>query len=234
MSSSSHRRQNPSRSAAESTARHKNYRLKSYLEANTQERARFESMQDHVPDKIAEVMASFREDKLVVQPHHRRQPVAEIETEAAPPVVRPRARPAVATPVMPRSRPLWPWYAGAMVLAVAAMIWVDVGSDVAAPAADTAEVSVSPPVATPAVNTPAAHTGSIVAAPPATAAAPVVAQKPEKSASGKVVARSESRREVARASDRPAAQGSRTRAAPARDEIHHYSEDLTGLLQGNP
>lgn len=232
--SSSHRRENPSRSAAEPSSRHRNYRFKSYLEANTQERARFDSMQDHVPDKIAEVIASFREEKLTVHPHRPQVAGAAADVGQRVDMPRPRPRPrsvAVAPAVAGRRRPAWHWYLGALGLAFALMIWLDTRADVdRAPALPlVASNSGSELTTTPGYDT-STHvdaaamsggmsTGSITAAP------------------ASVVVPLERTAKPAPAPVRMAAAPQRKKPAPTKvrntkDEVHHYSEDLTGLLQG--
>lgn len=229
--SSSHRRENPSRSSTEASSRHRNYRFKSYLEANTQERARFDSMQGHVPDKIAEVIASFREEKLTVHPH-RPQPAGAIPQLAEDTEVR-RARPraravAMTTAVARRQRPAWHWYLAALGLALALMIWLDSSSELdrppALPLAATesgSELTTTPGYDTSAHSDAAAmSTGSITrAAEPAVVPTVKPAAKPSP-APIKIAAAPQYKKSA------PA------KVRKSKDEVHHYSEDLTGLLQG--
>lgn len=232
--SSTQRRDKPSRSSSEAASRHKSYRFKSYLEANTQERARFESMQGELPDKIAEVIASFREDKLVVQPSHRRTAEAELVVEPVLQPARPRARAAQATPVvMPRSRVLWPWYVGAVLLALVAMIWMDTRADQAAqppltPLAQSPAAPVLEPVA--AMQAPAAdvETSAALPAQPARVSGALTAE-PAPPAEPVKLAAAEPNKIQKRSKPAARKKAAENTAAGA----HHYSEDLTGLLQGH-
>lgn len=227
--SSSHRRENPSRSAAESAARHRNYRFKSYLEANTQERARFDSMQGHVPDKIAEVIASFREEKLTVHPHRPQAAgvLSDVAQESDRPRVRSRTR-AVAVAVAPavRPRPGWHWYLIVLGLALALMIWLDARSGSDQPAlslpvptsGSTGELSTQPGYDTSAHSDAAAMSHRPIARPP-------VAAKPAESAVQPALTAPKSVATPQR--KKPASSGARQ----SKGEALHYSEDLTGLLQ---
>lgn len=246
--SSSHRRENPSRSAAEATSnssRHKSYRFKSYLEANTQERARFDAMQDHVPDKIAEVIASFREDKLTVQPHRRNHPEVMPEPErgfSVAPVLAPVVAPApaaavrrVSTSTRQQPRVVWPWYVCGLVAALSLMIWFDASSD--APAVEEVATVAGAPAPAPAVS------GAIVpAAAPLSVDSNAAKPAPDKvsapaaqlaSASAKPVKTSTKPRSAAASRQKPVRKAAARQSAGAQHEEHYYSEDLTGLLQGN-
>lgn len=242
MSSTSRREQSRSATPSSSSSRHKNYRFKSYLEANTQERARFDAMQDHVADKIAEVMASFREEKLVVHPHRTppAEPITEAEVKAdaqsrvepkpaeRPAVAQAVARPAPA-PLYKAPRPMWPWYVGGLVAAMLVMVWFDVRSamDTEAP---TQQAS------TGAVVSAAPSSEPVVPEPIDAAAAVVTLSEPVPASPGPVAARMEPVRLDAADTtaqkprqQAPARKPPKPRGAPQTD---HYSEDLTGLLQG--
>lgn len=232
--SSSHRRENPSRSAADSASasKQRNYRFKSYLEANTQERARFESMQDHVPDKIAEVIASFREEKLTVQPHRGPSTIVDIPDR---PRKLPKPRPAidaVALSPLKRRTQTWPWYTAVLVAALTAMIWIDMRSDVdQMPSLESSMVSASEdaltakpgyePVARAARSQSAVHqvSGSLVSRPLATSSSMKMVETSAVAAPVKKVAP-------------PPTRTARSRKTDNLAEAQHYSEDLTGLLQG--
>ena len=232
--SSSHRRDNPTRSATESPSRNRNYRFKSYLEANTQERARFDSMQGHVPDKIAEVIASFREEKLTVHPHRPQAAGAAPAIAELPqlPRVRPRAR-AVAAPVVNRQRALWPWYLAALGVALALMIWLDARADIdQVPPSPVLTSESSDELSTPAGYDASAHsdaaamgmsTGSIARPLPAAEPAPGPAIKQAQApAAVKPLAVAQNKKPVA----------AKVRKNKDKEVAQHYSEDLTGLLQG--
>lgn len=253
--SSTHRRDNPSRSAADvapSSSRNKNYRFKSYLEANTQERARFDAMQDHVPDKIAEVIASFREDKLVVQPSRPRpaevMPEPELALEVTPPVPveSPQTR-IIASSRAHQPRVMWPYYVGALVVALGVMIWLDASADApaesatataAAPAAGPVTGSIAP--AAPAVAAPVkpvaaapapAKTAASSSAAPSTSSAPAKsAGKSDKVGKPQAAAGKSTKAAAAR---KPAHKAGKSTSDGQKEDAHYYSEDLTGLLQGN-
>jgi len=212
----SSRQDRPKRSAhASDETRDKRYRYKSYLDADTQEMARFDTMQEHVPDKIDEVMASFREEKLTVSPA-RRNVTDEIATANTPffstaKVTRPQKN----------NRLIWIWVAGLALLVLGGVLWMSSGSDestpppkqIAAPEKTNPVTPAEPPSSS--ANAPAPVTGAtpkpspkkeavVVAPPKATKPVEVQASKPEEAPKKKP-----------------------KKAAP----VHKYSEDLSDILQ---
>lgn len=216
----SDRKDRPKRSSHASDSPGRTYRFKSYLDANTQELARFDAMQEHVPDKIEEVMASFREEKLTVHPQRSKQVAEETATANTPFFSTAKAEPAKKPP-----RSVWPWYAGVAGLALTIVVVLSVrGKDESvpvSPVAPAAELKTAEPV------TPSDSVDK--------SKATVAAEAPKKSAVvepasnvGAAVIHKEVRTE-------PAAKA--PVAAPAKKKpkkpaaVHTYSEDLTDILQ---
>lgn len=212
----SSRQDRPKRSAhASDEARDKRYRYKSYLDADTQEMARFDAMQEHVPDKIDEVMASFREEKLTVSPA-RRNVSDEIATANTPffstaKVTRPQKK----------NRLIWIWLAGLVVLILGGVLWMSLRSDEpkARPKLVTAPEKTNPvtpsEVSSPAVVAPASVTAPPPAELPKKEAVVVVQPKPSKPV------------EVQASKTVETPKKKPKKAAP----VHKYSEDLSDILQ---
>lgn len=217
----SSRQDRPKRSAhASDETRDKRYRYKSYLDADTQEMARFDAMQEHVPDKIDEVMASFREEKLTVSPA-RRSVSEEISTANTPffstaKVTRPQKK----------NRLIWIWFAGLTVLIFGGVLWMS--SMPEEPKARSKQVAV-PEKTNPA--TPIAASSSAVVAPsPVTETPPAPLPKKEavvvaQPKSTKPVAVQVTKAVEAKSADVPKKKPKKP--AP----VHKYSEDLSDILQ---
>lgn len=218
----SSRKDRPKRSGHASDSPGRTYRFKSYLDANTQELARFDAMQEHVPDKIDEVMASFREEKLTVHPQRSKQVADEIATANTP-----FFSTAKAEPVKKKSRSVWPWYVGLASLALVLVLVLNAGDKnetglaPMAPASPAPELKVAERVIPPSSADKTKTTAAVEEPKPQVAVEPastVVAKAIKKEvkvepASPEVV--------VAPVKKKP------KKVAP----VHTYSEDLTDILQ---
>lgn len=216
----SNRKDRPRRSGHASDSPGRTYRFKSYLDANTQELARFDAMQEHVPDKIDEVMASFREEKLTVHPQRSKQVADEIATANTP-----FFSTAKSEPIKKKSLGVWPWYAGLAGLALALVIALNLGGKGAistenAPVV-TPVVKAAEPAVPSSVEQPKAPT--TVDAPKSKAAHLETAPSAEPKAIKKEVKVEQATPVVVAA---PVKKKTK-KAAP----VHKYSEDLTDLLQ---
>jgi hypothetical protein len=183
---------------------------------------RWSRMRAALPDKIDEVMASFRDDKLAVTP-----PDAQTE-----PMAQPLLR------EVPVSQPVWPWFlAGAGVAAVLLVVGYVVLYPHAAPVtvikagqAPLADTSLPPVLPT----TPSVPS-SLPAPSPASTAFPTAASSP-------TLIGADARREtVARVQASPSATPKPATAKPSKpvpprkpaEEEVRYTEDLTPLLRGH-
>lgn len=176
---------------------------------DTMTRENWESMRNNLPNKIDEVMASFRDDKLEVTPRAKSAQVKAAAPEAPPP------------------RASWPWFvAGAMAALVAVAIFAywftrpGTEPTLSTPPAKASEGTLAPP---PDLLAPVQRAPSRPVAPPP------VADKPAPAAETPPVA------PEAEAAPKPAAKPKPAKKpAPAKPvvEEEHFTEDLTPLLRG--
>lgn len=217
----SSRQDRPKRSAhASGETRDKRYRYKSYLDADTQEMARFDAMQEHVPDKIDEVMASFREEKLTVSPA-RRNVSEEIATANTPffstaKVTRPQKK----------NRLIWIWGAGLALLVLGGVLWMSSGSDEPTPRSKRIAAPEKTNLVTPAETS----SNAVVAPAPVREQAPVPSAKKESAVvtqpkPTKPIEVQASKTAVAKPVEAPKKKPKKP--AP----VHKYSEDLSDILQ---
>ena len=220
----SNRKDRPKRSSHASDSPGRTYRFKSYLDANTQELARFDAMQEHVPDKIDEVMASFREEKLTVQPQRSKQVADEIASANTPFF-------STAKPEHPKKKSIgvWPWYAGFALVAVGIVVFLSSGKSTEGPAVVAAPATPAAVIA-PSVG----NAGQEDSAAAGLVRQPVVAKveaKPEpvaiKPAEAVPVKAKKSESKPAVTESSAPAKKKPKKPAP----VHTYSEDLTDILQ---